>query len=353
MNSNHIVIMAGGIGSRFWPMSTADMPKQFVDVLGCGKSLLQLTFERFKDVCLPSNVWVLTTEKYASVVKEQLPMISDDHILKEPCRRSTAPCIAYAAWKISKLDPNANMVVASSDHFIADVAEFSRVIKTSLDFVGNTDAILTIGIKPTRPEVGYGYIEAVLPTTAVSVEEIFPVNSFKEKPTLEVAKNFISKNNFYWNSGIFVWKVSTIINAFRCHQFSMASIFDSLMPYFFTSEEQQRVNEMFPDCRNISIDYAIIEHAKKVYVFSADFGWSDLGTWYSLYCHLPKNVDGNVAIGADILFAESHNCIVDTRHMKKVLLVGVDDCIVVEHNGNLLVCKMSEENRIKYYTDIK
>lgn len=353
MPSNHIVIMAGGIGSRFWPMSTMDVPKQFIDVLGCGRTLLQLTFDRFNGICHPDNVWVLTTEKYAPIVKEQLPMISDDHILKEPCRRSTAPCIAYAAWKIKKIDPNANMVVTPSDHFVANVEEFRRVIESSLGFVKNSDAILTIGIKPTRPEVGYGYIEAVLGNPSLANKEVFRVDSFKEKPSLDVAQVFISKNNFYWNSGIFIWNVSTIVNAFRIYQSPMASLFESLMPYYFTPEEQERVNEKFPECRNISVDYAIMERAEEVFVFPADFGWSDLGTWFSLYSNLPKDVNGNIAIGAEASFAESHNCIVDTRCMKKVMVIGMDDCIVSENNGNLLVCKMSEENRIKDFTDIK
>lgn len=353
MSSNHVVIMAGGIGSRFWPMSTAETPKQFIDVLGCGKSLLQLTFERFADICPLENVWILTTQKYAPMVKEQLPMVQDDHILKEPCRRSTAPCIAYAAWKIKKLDPNANMVVTPSDHFVADVTEFRRVVKSSLEFVNASDSILTIGIKPTRPETGYGYIEAVLGSATLSNKEVFRVDSFKEKPTLDVAQAFIAKNNFYWNSGIFIWNVSTIVNAFRIYQSPMATIFESLMPYYFTPEEQERVDEKFPECRNISVDYAIMERAEEIFVFPANFGWSDLGTWFSLYSNLAKDMNNNVSLGTDISFAESHNCVVDTRGMKKVMVIGIDDCIVAENEGNLLVCKMSEENRIKDFTDIK
>lgn len=353
MSSNHVIIMAGGIGSRIWPMSTADTPKQFIDVLGCGKTLLQLTFDRFAGVCPPENVWVLTTGKYAHMVKEQLPSVPDDHILKEPCRRSTAPCIAYAAWKIKKIDPSANMVVTPSDHFVADVNEFRRVVKSSLDFVRNSDAILTLGIKPTRPETGYGYIEAVLGNASLSNKEVYRVDSFKEKPTLDVAQAYIAKNNFYWNSGIFIWNVSTIVNAFRIYQSPMAAIFESLMPYYFTPEEQDMVNEKFPECRNISVDYAIMERAEEIFVFPADFGWSDLGTWYSLYANLHKDVNNNVAVGGDVAFAESHNCIVDTRGMNKVVVIGLDDCIVAENNGNLLVCRMSEENRIKDFTDVK
>ena len=353
MNSNHVVIMAGGIGSRFWPMSTMDMPKQFIDVLGCGRSLLQLTFDRFKGVCPPENVWVLTTEKYAPMVKEQLPMIADDHVLKEPCRRSTAPCIAYAAWKIKKIDPSANMVVTPSDHFVADVEEFRRVITSSLGFVKNSDAILTLGIKPTRPEVGYGYIEAVLGNPSLANKEVFRVDSFKEKPTLEVAQAFIAKNNFYWNSGIFIWNVSTIVNAFRIYQSPIASVFESLQPYYYTDAEQEQVNSRFPDCRSISVDYAIMERAEEIFVFPANFGWSDLGTWMSLYCNVPKDVNGNAALSDGVKFADSHNCIVNTRGMKSVVLVGVNDCIVAEKEGNLLVCRISDENRIKEFSEEK
>ena len=271
---NHVVIMAGGVGSRFWPMSTADCPKQFIDVLGCGKSLLQLTVDRFSGICPVENIWVLTSEKYAPIVKEQLPMVLEENILKEPCRRNTAPCIAYASWKIKKRLPNANMVVTPSDHFVADVTEFRRVIKSSLAFVADSDAILTLGIKPTRPETGFGYIEAVLGSSSLVNREVFRVDSFKEKPALEIAKAYVAKNNFYWNSGIFIWNVSTIVNAFRIYQSPIASVFESLMPYYYTAEEQEKVNELFPDCRSISVDYAIMERAEEIFVFPANFSVS-------------------------------------------------------------------------------
>ena len=345
--------MAGGIGSRFWPMSTVDCPKQFIDVLGCGKSLLQLTVDRFSGICPAENIWVLTSEKYAPMVKEQLPMVPEENILKEPCRRNTAPCIAYAAWKIKKRDPNANMVVTPSDHFVADVAEFRRVITSSLAFVSSSDTILTLGIKPTRPDTGYGYIEAVLGSSSLSNKEVFRVDSFKEKPSLELAQAYIAKNNFYWNSGIFIWNVSTIVNAFRVYQSPIAGVFESLMPYYYTLQEQQMVNEKFPECRNISVDYAIMERADEIFVFPVDFGWSDLGTWVSLHCNMQKDVNGNVALGRDIRFAESHNCMVDTRNLKKVVVVGVDNCIISENDGNLLVCRMTDENRIKEFSDEK
>ena len=348
---NHVVIMAGGVGSRFWPMSTADCPKQFIDVLGCGKSLLQLTVDRFSGICPVENIWVLTSEKYAPMVKEQLPMILEENILKEPCRRNTAPCIAYAAWKIKKRFPNANMVVTPSDHFVADVTEFRRVIKSSLAFVADSDAILTLGIKPTRPETGFGYIEAVLGSSSLVNKEVFRVDSFKEKPALEIAKAYVAKNNFYWNSGIFIWNVSTIVNAFRIYQSPIASVFESLMPYYYTAEEQEKVNELFPDCRSISVDYAIMERAEEIFVFPANFGWSDLGTWLSLYSNVPKDVNGNAVLGVEAKFADSHNCIVNTRGVKSVVVVGMNDCIISENEGNLLVCRMSDEDRIKEFSE--
>lgn len=345
--------MAGGIGSRFWPMSTIDCPKQFIDVLGCGKSLLQLTVDRFAGICPLENIWVLTSEKYASLVKEQLPMILEENILKEPCRRNTAPCIAYAAWKIKKRDPNANMVVTPSDHFVADVQEFRRVIKSSLGFVADSDAILTLGIKPTRPDTGYGYIEAVLGDSSLSNKEVFRVDSFKEKPSLEIAEAYIAKNNFYWNSGIFIWNVSTIVNAFRIYQSPIASVFESLVPYYYTDDEQRLVNERFPECRSISVDYAIMERADEIFVFPADFGWSDLGTWMSLHCNAPKDVNGNAALNGKTNFVESKNCVVNTRGMKNVVVIGMDNCIVAENGGNLLVCRMSDEGMIKEFSEEK
>ncbi len=349
--SNHIVIMAGGVGNRLWPLSTEETPKQFVDVLGCGKSLLQLTVERFEGICPVENIWVVTSEKYAARVEEQLPMIKRENILKEPCRRSTAPCIAYAAWKIKKRDPSANMVVAPSDHFVADIQEFRRVIKSSLSFVSGSDAILTLGIKPTRPETGFGYIEAVLGSSTLSNKEIFRVDSFKEKPAREIAESYIARKNFFWNSGIFIWNVSTIVNAFRVYQSPIASVFESMMPFYDTPEEQQVVDERFPECRNISVDYAIMERADEIFVFPVNFAWNDLGTWASLHENKQSDLNGNVVIGNAVHFSESHNCIVRTKDMKTVVVIGMDNCIVAEKDNNLLVCRMGDENRIKDFSE--
>lgn len=349
--NNHIVVMAGGIGSRFWPMSTAECPKQFIDVMGCGKSLLQLTVERFGDICPIENVWVVTSAKYAGLVKQQLPMIPDDNILLEPCRRNTAPCIAYVAWKIKKRNPQANMVVTPSDHFVTDVTEFRRVIESSLRFVSDSDAILTLGMKPTRPETGYGYIEAVLGASSLSNKEIFRVDSFKEKPDYDTAKAYIAKNNFYWNSGIFIWSVQTIVNAFRVYQAPIAEIFESLLPKYYTDEEQVAIDEKFPDCRNISVDYAILERADEIFVFPADFGWSDLGTWVSLHNRMQQDLNGNVPIGPNVELCDTHNCIVHAAGEKRVVVIGMDNCIIAEHDGQLLICRMSEEGRIKEFSD--
>ena len=323
-NNNHLVIMAGGIGSRFWPMSTTDYPKQFIDVLGCGRTLIQLTKDRFEGICPPENIWVVTSEKYAEEVKRQLPEIADDHILREPCRRNTAPCIAYVSWKIKARDPKANMVVTPSDHIIMDVKEFQRVIKSSLKFTNNSDAILTLGMTPTRPETGYGYIEADLSYPSNYNKEVFRVDSFKEKPDLATAERYIKKKSFFWNAGIFIWNVNTIINAFRIYQPEIAEIFTAMMPHFYTENEQKEIDAHFPECPNISVDYAILEHSDEIYVFPADFGWSDLGTWGSLHVQMDKDLAGNVAIGQNITLYESRNCVVHTMQERKVVIIGLD-----------------------------
>ena len=259
IKNNHLVIMAGGVGSRFWPMSTPDYPKQFIDVLGCGRTLIQLTADRFQGICPPENIWVVTSEKYADTVKEQLPDIADDHILREPCRRNTAPCIAYVSWKIKARNPKANMVVTPSDHIVMNIAEFQRVINSAMNFTADSDAILTLGMKPTRPETGYGYIEADLSVPSTANKEVFRVYSFKEKPDLETARRYIQKNNFFWNAGIFVWNVNTVVNALRVYQPAISKVFERLLPYYYTDKEQEMIDRNFPLCENISVDYAIME----------------------------------------------------------------------------------------------
>lgn len=348
--SNHLVIMAGGVGSRFWPMSTAEKPKQFIDVLGTGKTLLQLTVERFGNQVAPENVWVVTNERYADIVAEQLPDMPRGNILCEPCRRNTAPCIAYVSWRIKSCDPKANIVVTPSDHIVMNVQEFQRVVSQCMQFTAESDAIVTLGMKPSRPETGYGYIQADLSAASLRNKEIFRVDSFREKPDLSTALQYIQKNNYFWNAGIFIWNVSTIVNAFRVYQPKMSRIFESMIPVYGTDQEQEVINEKFPQCENISVDYAIMEKADEIFVCPADFGWSDLGTWGSLLQQSKHDLYGNATIGPDINLFETHNCIVHTTQEKKVVVQGLDGYIVAENNDTLLICKLSEEQRIKQFS---
>lgn len=347
--NNHLVIMAGGVGSRFWPMSTKECPKQFIDVLGVGRSLLQLTFDRFKEICSPANVWVVTNKSYVDIVKQQLPEIPEGNILCEPCRRNTAPCIAYVSWRIKSVDPCANIVVSPSDHIVTNVKEFERVIKNSLDFTANSDAILTLGMKPTRPETGYGYIQADMSLPSSANKEILRVSSFREKPCLQIAREYIKDSSFHWNAGIFVWNVNTIVKAFREFCPSISDIFESIDVYG-TDKEQDEIDRKFPMCDNISVDYAIMEKAKDIFVYPADFGWSDLGTWGSLLQLSPKDADGNSIIGSDVSLFDTHNCIVHTLGDNKIVVQGLDGYIVAEGKGKILICKLSEEQRIKEFS---
>jgi len=348
--NNHLVIMAGGVGSRFWPMSTNMRPKQFIDVLGTGKTLLQLTVERFGNMVPAENIWVVTNRDYVDIVREQLPDMPQENILCEPCRRNTAPCIAYVSWRIKSKDPKANIVVTPSDHIVMNVQEFQRVIKECMAFTAESDAIVTLGMKPTRPETGYGYIQADLSTSSLRNKSIFRVDSFREKPDLETAQQYIKKNNYFWNAGIFIWNVSTIVNAFRIYQPRLAKIFESMLPVYGTAEEQAVVDEKFPQCENISVDYAIMEKAEEIFVCPADFGWSDLGTWGSLQTQLKRDLYGNACIGNDISLFETHNCIVHATQEKKVVVQGLDGYIVAENDDTLLICKLSEEQRIKQFS---
>lgn len=348
--NNHLVIMAGGVGSRFWPMSTIDKPKQFIDVLGVGRTLLQLTFDRFEGICDPNNVWVVTNKKYASLVHEQLPEIPEGNILQEPCRRNTAPCIAYISWRIKEQDPKANIVVSPSDHIVTDAAEFRRVIVSALKFTGETDSIVTLGMKPTRPETGYGYIQADLRTSSARNKEIYRVDQFKEKPDVATATRYLQENNYFWNAGIFIMSAATIVNAFRVYQPGLAKIFEGMRSIYGTDKEQQEIDLRYPECENISVDYAIMEKAEEIFVFPADFGWSDLGTWGSLMAQSHKDLYGNALIGQGIEMIESKNNIVHTMGEKKVVVQGLDGYIVAEEGGTLLICKLSEEQRIKLFS---
>ena len=344
--NNHVVIMAGGIGSRFWPMSTPQCPKQFIDVMGCGRTLIQLTVDRFRGICDPQHVWVVTSEQYVSVVREQLPEIPADNILAEPCRRNTAPCIAYVAWKIQQRYPNANIVVTPSDALVLNTIEFQRVISQALNFTEQGDAIVTIGIRPSRPETGYGYIAA---GNRLTDSEICKVEQFKEKPNLEVAKSYLEAGNYLWNAGIFVWNVNTIVNSISAYQPDLADIFNNIAPALYKPEENEVIGSLFPTCPNISIDYAVMEKSPNIYVHPADFGWSDLGTWGSLHTHIEHDECGNATVGNVQLF-DSSNCIVHAPQNRRVVVQGLDGYIVAEKDNTLLICKLDQEQRIKDFS---
>jgi mannose-1-phosphate guanylyltransferase len=362
--------MAGGIGSRFWPLSTPEFPKQFIDILGCGRSLIQLTVDRFKGICPESNFWVVTNQAYVDIVKAQIPGIPDAHILAEPAARNTAPCIAWACWSIKHEDPDANVVVTPSDAVVMNPEEFRRVISGALEFTAGHDFIVTIGIKPNRPETGYGYVKTVqnvqkgtVPnctneqkgTVPNCTSEIVPVEEFKEKPDLVTAQKYLADGNYLWNAGIFVWNINTITDSIRAYKQDLAEQMDMMVP----AKKMQKgtvpnctVLEIFPQCEKISIDYAVMEPAAadgKVYTYPADFGWSDLGNWQSLHEKLAKDDSNNAAVG-NVSFYESSNCVVHTEGLKKVVLQGLDGYIVSEKGGQLLVCKRSEEQRIKEFS---
>ena len=348
--ANHVVIMAGGVGSRFWPLSTPEFPKQFIDILGCGRTLIQLTVDRFKGICADENFWVVTNKAYVDIVKEQIPGIPAEHILAEPAARNTAPCIAWACWSIKQVDPDANVVVTPADAVVMNPEEFRRVISGALAFTSGHDSIVTIGIKPNRPETGYGYVKTVQkgsdPNCIILVEE------FKEKPDLETAKKYLADGNYLWNAGIFVWNINTITNSIKSYKPVLAEQMDKIVEKGTVPNSTFcRVEEIFPQCEKISIDYAVMEPAAadgKVYTFPADFGWSDLGNWQSLHEKLTKDADNNGAVG-NVHFYESANCVVHTEGLKKVVLQGLDGYIVSEKGGQLLVCKRSEEQRIKEF----
>lgn len=344
--NNHVVIMAGGIGSRLWPLSTPSYPKQFIDVMGVGKSLIQLTVDRFRGICADKNIWVVTSQKYVEIVKEQLPMVLDEHILAEPEPRNTAPCIAYACWKIKEKDDHANIVVTPSDALVIDTSEFQRTIKAALAYTEATNAIVTLGMKPSRPETGYGYIEA---TDEFATDEIRKAKEFKEKPDLETAKQYLKAGNFFWNAGIFVWNVNTIVAELRKFAPQITNIMDELSPVLYTDQETFQLKALFPKCDKISIDYAVMEKSSNVYVLPAEFGWSDLGSWGSLHTLLPSDEGKDSVVGNVIL----HNCtntIVHTADEIKTVVVGLKDYIVSEKSGQLLICPLSDEQHIKEYS---
>ena len=354
MNNYHLIIMAGGVGSRFWPMSTPERPKQFIDVLGIGKSLIQLTVERFDTVIPIENVWIVTSEKYKNIVREQLPGVPESQILLEPCMRNTAPCIEYVSRKIYAKYPDANLVFSPADHIVLDINTFREVIKNSLEFTKDREAILTLGMMPTRPETGYGYIKAISSQQFNLCRDVTPVASnihkveaFKEKPNLETAKSYLNEGGYFWNAGIFIWNVKMVVNTISNLVPDLASVFDKIEPYFYTEQEQEIVNQYFPTCPNISIDYAVMEKSDEVFVYPANFGWSDLGTWGSLYTHLDQDENRNATVGQNINLVDCKNCIVHTPSERKVVIQGLDNYIIAESDNTLLICKKEDEQLIK------
>ncbi|MDY3227370.1 MAG: mannose-1-phosphate guanylyltransferase [Candidatus Cryptobacteroides sp.] len=341
----NIVIMAGGIGSRLWPVSTPEMPKQFIDLLGVGKSLLQLTVERFRPVADIAGMWVVTSENYVDIVRKQLPEMPADHILAEPVPRNTAPCIAYACWRIMREDPEANIVVTPSDAIVLKTELFSEIISKALEFTASTSSIVTVGIHPDRPETGYGYI------CSSSKEEcnVVKVNEFREKPDRETAERYLAAGNYFWNAGIFVWSVSTIVDQMRRHAPQIAGMMDKIAGTFGTEEEKAALAEFFPQCDKISIDYAVMEKSDSIYVISADLGWSDLGSWTSAGSHIAEGPDGNRVVGNDVRLIDSEGCIVHVEECRKVVVKGLKDYVVACRGGNLLVCPAADEQKIKDY----
>ncbi len=340
--------MAGGVGSRFWPMSTAERPKQFLDVLGIGKSLIQMTFERLLNVAPKENIYVVTNTMYFDLVKEQLPFLTDAQILTEPLRKNTAPCIAYASAKIYAKNPNATLVVAPSDHLILKEENFIQTLNIAIDVANKDERLVTLGIKPTRPDTGYGYIEFseegdILPG------QVNPVKHFREKPSKEMAELFLKSGNYYWNSGIFIWRAQSILNSLEKFKPDLFKLFAGDLSFYNTPNEQAKINQCFIDCEDISIDFAVMENAKNTDVVLANFDWSDLGTWGSLFTHLDKDFNGNAVIGDNVHIINSTNCIVNLPNNKLALIEGLDNHIVVESDNMLMILNKSDEQNLKKY----
>ncbi|MCT4581821.1 MAG: mannose-1-phosphate guanylyltransferase [Flavobacteriales bacterium] len=351
--NNYLVIMAGGIGSRFWPMSKSNFPKQFHDVLGVGKTLLQMTVERFENICAIENVYIVTNEDYLDLVKEQLPALKEEQILLEPSRKNTAPCIAYASYKIYAKNPEANIVVAPSDHLILKQEEFERSINLALEQSKQDDLLITLGIKPSRPDTGYGYIQFCEAEKSIS-SEIKKVKTFTEKPKLDMAKQFLESGDFYWNSGMFIWSAKSIIKAFETHLNDIHVLFNNGLALFNTQEEQAFIEDVYPQCKSISIDFGIMEKANNVLVLLADLGWSDLGTWGSLYEHIDLDERKNAVVGEKVLTYDCKDNIIMMPDDKLVVIEGLMDYIVVESEQTLLICKKRNEQKIKQFVnDIK
>jgi len=345
--------MAGGIGSRFWPMSRNAFPKQFHDILGTGKTLLQQTYERFLPICPKENIFIVTNELYVDLVLKQLPDLNPSQVLGEPHRKNTAPCIAFASYKISKLNPDAKVVVAPSDHVILKDSAFQEVVKKGLNFVSENNSLLTIGIQPSRPDTGYGYIQFI-DDKVQEENKISKVKTFTEKPDLEMAKFFLQTGEFLWNAGIFMWSVKAIHKAVTEHLPDIDALFREAAGHFNLPEENELVRKAYEQCTNISIDFGVMEKAKNVFVMSAEFGWSDLGTYGSLYEHIKHDTNENAVVGKNVMLYDSKNCFVSMPKEKLVVLQGLDDYIVVESDNVLLICRKQDEQQIRQFVnDVK
>jgi mannose-1-phosphate guanylyltransferase len=338
--------MAGGIGSRFWPMSRTSYPKQFLDILNSGKTLIQWTFERYASFIPKENIFIVTSEEYTTIVAEQLKDLPAENILAEPSKKNTAPCVAYIAFKLLQKNPKASMIVAPSDHMILDGETFKNIALKALGFVDNSTSLVTLGIKPTYPNTGYGYIQY---DTDVIEDDIFKVKTFTEKPDLELAKTFLLSGDFLWNAGIFIWKAKDVIDEFAAQQPEMFELFENEKASFNTSTEKDAIGRIYPLCTNISIDFAIMENAKSVCVIPSSFGWSDLGTWNSAYENLDKDYLGNAVASNNVIVIDATKCMVSAPHDKLLVLQGLDDFIVVDTKDALLICKKDKEQAIKDY----
>jgi len=346
--NNYCIIMAGGIGSRFWPLSKDNYPKQFLDILGTGKSFIRSTYERFSPVIPDENFLVVTNKAYKQLVLEHLPMLKPDQVLCEPARRNTAPCIAYAAYHIQSQCANANIVVTPADHLVTNEVEFQRIIQLGFDFLAkNQNALMTIGIKPSRPETGYGYIQIPKQET---LPEVVKVEMFKEKPDYDTAVKFVSEGNFFWNSGIFLWTLDGIMQAFKQYLPEMVKVFEKGIYNFGTPEEQDFINDHFVDCPNISIDYGVMEKSPDTFTIPADFGWSDIGTWGSLFTHAKKDDNGNAKRGK-VVSVDNRNTIINIEEGTEAVVEGLEDYLVAYRDHSLLVCKLKDEQQIKVWIE--
>lgn len=338
--------MAGGIGSRFWPMSRTNYPKQFLDILNRGRTLIQATYDRFAQFIPPENIYVVTSQQYESIVAKQLPELNPSNILCEPSRKNTAPCVAWISYKLHELDPKSNLICAPADHLILDETAFIKVSFEALNFTAKHNALLTLGIKPSYPNTGYGYIQHEEQSV---VDDIYKVKTFTEKPDLELAKTFIVSGDFLWNAGIFVWQTKNIIKAFEKYLPEIHDLFEAEKDLLNTPKEKPAIERIYPQCVNISIDYGIIEKADNVYVIPSAFGWSDLGTWGSAYENLEKDYLENAVAGDNVMVFDASKNVVHVDNKKLVLLQGLEDFIIVDTKDALLICKKDKEQEIKEY----